>query len=90
MYGELAGSRYDVPITEFLDIAGSAPADTGSYRARILSVHQIGDAANAVVAEDGYWGTVSFIDFFALNRISGSWKIVNKSFIHTGGEPPTH
>jgi len=90
MFGELAGTRYDVPITEFFEIAVSAPAETGSYRARVVSVHQVGDAANAVVAEDGYWGTVSFVDFFTLNRIDGSWRIVNKSFVHTGGEPPAH
>jgi hypothetical protein len=47
MYGELAGTRYDVPITQFFEIAASAPADTGSYRGRVLSVHQVGDAANA-------------------------------------------
>lgn len=90
MYGELAGTRYDVPISEFIEIAASAPADTGNYRTRVLSMHQVGDAANAVVAEDGYWGTVSFVTFFTMNRIGGWWKIVNKSFVHTGGEPPAH
>jgi hypothetical protein len=77
-----------MPITEFIELAVSEPADTGSYRGRVLSVHQVGDAANAVVAEDGYWGSLSFIDFFTLNRIEGAWKIVNKTFVHTGGEPP--
>ena len=33
-------------------------------------------------------GSVSVVDFFALARIDGAWKIVNKSFIHTGGELP--
>lgn len=88
MYGEVAGERYDMPITEFFDLAVKEPADTGSYQGRVLSVHQVGDAANAVVAEDGYWGSLSFIDFFTLNRIRGAWKIVNKTFVHTGGEPP--
>jgi hypothetical protein len=41
-----------------------------------------------VVAEEGYWGTVSFIDYFQLARIDGDWKIVSKLFVHTGGEPP--
>lgn len=88
MYGEVAGERYDMPIKEFIELAVSEPADTGSHRGRVLSVHQAGDAANAVVAEDGYWGSLSFIDFFTLNRIGGAWKIVNKTFAHTGGEPP--
>ena len=88
MFGGVAGERYDMPITEFFEVAEAEPADTGSHRGRVLSVHQVGDAANAVVAEDGYWGTLSFIDFFTLNRIAGGWKIVNKTFVHTGGELP--
>jgi hypothetical protein len=88
MFGEVAGERYDMPITEFFEVAEAEPADTGSYRGRVLSVHQVGDAASAVVAEEGYWGTLSFIDFFTLNRSAGVWKIVNKTFAHTGGEPP--
>ena len=88
MFGSLAGERYDVPIAELFSLAESAPADTGSYRSRVLSVQQTGDAAVAVVAEEGYWGTVSFIDYFLLARIDGDWKIVSKLFAHTGGEPP--
>jgi len=88
MFGSLAGERYDVPIQELFDLAVSAPADRGNYRARILSVQQTGDAAFAAVAEEGYWGTVSFIDYLSLAKIDGTWKIVNKTFAHTGGEPP--
>jgi Putative lumazine-binding len=40
------------------------------------------------VAEEGYWGTVSFIDYLLLARIGGDWKIVCKLFAHTAGEPP--
>src|SRR5918912_3474202 len=88
MFGSLAGERYDVPIEELFELAESAPADTGNYRSRVLSVQQTGDAAIGVVAEEGYWGTVSFIDYFLLARIGGEWKIVCKLFEHTGGEPP--
>ena len=88
MFGSLAGERYDVPIAELFELAQSAPADTGSYRSRVLSVQQTGDAAVGVVAEENYWGTVSFIDYFLLARIEGTWKIVSKLFAHTGGEPP--
>jgi hypothetical protein len=88
MFGSLAGERYDVPIEELFELAQSAPADTGNYRSRVLSVHQTGDAAVGVVAEEGYWGTVSFIDYFQLAHIDGDWKIVCKLFAHTGGEPP--
>jgi hypothetical protein len=88
MFGSLAGTRYDVPIEELFTLAESAPADTGTYRSRVLSVQQTGDAAVAVVAEENYWGTVSFIDYLLLARIDGAWKIVCKLFAHTGGEPP--
>jgi hypothetical protein len=88
MFGSLAGERYDVPIEELFALAQSAPADTGNYRSRVLSVQQTGDAAVGVVAEEGYWGSVSFIDYFQLARIEGDWKIVCKLFAHTGGEPP--
>jgi putative lumazine-binding protein len=88
MFGSLAGTRFDVPIEELFKLAESAPADTGAYRSRVLSVQQTGDAAVAVVAEEGYWGAVSFIDYLLLARIDGVWKIVCKLFAHTGGEPP--
>ena len=88
MFGSIAGTRYDVPIEELFELAESEPADTGTYRSRILSVQQTGDAAVAVVAEEGYWGSVSFIDYFQLARIDGDWKIVCKLFAHTDGEPP--
>src|ERR671939_129042 len=88
MFGSLAGERYDVPIAELFELAQSAPADTGSYRSRVLSVQQTGDAAVGGLAGEGYWGTVSFIDYFLLARIEGDWKIVCKLFAHTDGEPP--
>ena len=88
MFGSIAGTRYDVPIEELFELAESEPADTGNYRSRILSVQQTGDAAVGVVAEEGYWGSLTFIDYFLLARIDGDWKIVCKLFAHTGGEPP--
>jgi hypothetical protein len=88
MFGDLGGTRYDVPIQGLFDMAAKDPADTGDYRSRILSVSQLGDVATVTVAEEGYWGTVSFVDFLSLCRIEGRWKIVNKTFAHVGGEPP--
>jgi hypothetical protein len=89
MFGSLAGQRIDIPIQAFFELAAKGPADTaGTYRARILSLMRVGDAATAVIAEDGFWGRVSFVDFFTLAKIDGRWWIVNKTFAHTGGEPP--
>jgi hypothetical protein len=33
-------------------------------------------------------GNCLFVDIFSLARIDGTWKIVNKTFVHTGGEQP--
>jgi hypothetical protein len=89
MFGSLAGQRVDIPIGGLFELAEKQPLDSdGSYRARIVSVDQVGDMATAVLAEDGCWGGVSFVDVFSLARIDGDWKIVNKTFAHTGGEPP--
>jgi ketosteroid isomerase-like protein len=88
MYGSVGGTRYDVPIAEFIKMAADMPADTGSYKGTVTSVTQVGDAAVATVAEDGCWGEVSFVDFFSLVFIGGAWKVVNKCFAHTAGEMP--
>ncbi|MGB2875439.1 MAG: nuclear transport factor 2 family protein, partial [Gaiellaceae bacterium] len=71
------------------DRHGRRAADGETYEARITSVEQVGDAATATLEETGCWGSVSFTDFFALSKIDGEWKIVSKTFAHTGGEMPT-
>ena len=89
MYGSIGGHRYDVPIGEMIKMAGARPADAGgSYQASIRSVDEEDDAAIAVVVEEGFWGALSFVDYFSLARIEGSWRIVNKTFAHTGGSMP--
>ena len=88
MYGSVGGTRYDMPIAEFVELAAKEPGDTGNHRARILSVQHTGDAAVAEVAEEGYWGSLSFIDYLQLARIEGTWKVVSKLFAHTGGDVP--
>ncbi len=89
MFGRLGKDRADMSIPELADLCAKYPLDTdGRYRGRIVSITQTGDAAVAVVAEDHCWGSVSFTDFLSLARIEGEWKIVNKTFEHTGGEPP--
>ena len=89
MWGSVLGERYDEPIDALFAMSDGKPADVdGSYKATVTSIEQHGDVATAVLAEEGVWGNVSVVDFFALARIDGAWKIVNKSFIHTGGELP--
>ena len=53
IFGSLADDRYDVTVSEFIDLRVSAPADTGSHQARILSVRHTGDAASVAMAEAG-------------------------------------
>ena len=89
MWGSMGGQRFDVPITEMIAMVDGKPVDVdGSYKTEITAVEQTEDTASVTLAEEGFWGTVSFVDFFALARIDGEWKIVNKTFVHTGGEPP--
>jgi hypothetical protein len=87
MYGAVGGDRYDQPLADFAKLMAQTPGGD-ALRARIASIERIGDAATAVVIEEGFWGTLSFVDFFALARIDGRWQIVNKTFAHTGGDPP--
>jgi len=90
MFGQMGGQRLDMPIGDFFGLAAARPLKTDdSFAARVAPVEQTGDAATAVVTEEGAWGSVSFVDYFTLARIDGDWKIVNKTFAHTGGEPPT-
>jgi len=89
MWGSMMGQRYDGPIEEMIAMVDGHPGDVdGSYHAHITSLEQSDDVASVMLAEEGFWGTLSFVDFFALARIDGTWKIVNKTFVHTGGEPP--
>ena len=92
MFGELGGQRYDVPVSELIAMVTAQPLDTGdgNFEARIVSIEQVGDVASATIEEDGAWGAISFTDFFTLSKIDGQWKIVNKTFAHTGGELPPH
>ena len=90
MFGAVGGHRYDLPISQLIEIVTSEPFNShGSYNARITSVQQVGDAATAIVEEDGIWGALSCVDFMSLAKIDGSWKIVSKTFENTAGEMPT-
>ena len=87
MYGAIGDTRYDMPISDFIEHVQQSPADVdGTYRARITSIVQAGDAAAATVSEENYAGTLWCADFFTLCRHDGRWRIVNKTF--TGGPMP--
>src|SRR5436190_4609254 len=89
MFGSVSGQRFDMPIAKMIELTATQPLDSdGGFSARITALEQVGDAATARLEEDGCWGNLSFVDFFALTKIDGAWKIVNKTFAHTGGEMP--
>ncbi len=89
MFGTVGGQRLDMPISEMIKMIVDKPADVdGTFHATVRSVEEEGDVAVVVLEEEGFWGALSFVDFFSLARIDGSWKIVNKAFAHTGGELP--
>jgi hypothetical protein len=89
MFGSISGQRFDMPIAQMIETVTAQPLDAdGSFAARITEVEQVGDAATVTLEEDGCWGNLSFVDYFALTKIDGTWKIVNKTFAHTGGEMP--
>ena len=89
MFGSVAGTRDDEPIGELIALVEEHPADVdGSFRTRVVSVEQVSDAAFVVLEEEGFWGTLSMTDVFTLVQIDGVWRIANKTFAHTAGEPP--
>jgi hypothetical protein len=79
---------YNIGMPEFYKDMASDPLNRGRYRARVISIQQFGSAAVVVLAEDGCWTDVSFVDILSLWKSNGAWKIVNKTFAHTGGTPP--
>ena len=89
MFGTLGRERVDMPITSMIEMVAAQPMNAaGTYEANITAVVSTGDAATATVEETGCWGAVSFVDYFLLSRTDGTWKIVAKSFAHTGGDMP--
>jgi hypothetical protein len=89
MFGEVFGRRYDEPIASFFEMCEDHPLGKGNrYRSRIVSITPVGPAAMVMVAEDGCWGSASFVDFFTVTQINGTWKITNKTFAYTGGDIP--
>jgi hypothetical protein len=89
VFGAFGGQRVDVPAADMIAMIAQQPADVdGSFDATIQSLEVHSDVAVATVAEENFWGTVSFIDVFSLACFDGDWKIVNKVFTHTGGTPP--
>jgi len=84
-YGTMAGTDYDLDKKSFVDLMVGSPGDAGNLVAKISDIQIDGTAASAVIKEEGFWGTLSFTDYFQLCVLEGRWQITSKTFAHTGG-----
>ena len=90
MMGHIGPMDTYVPITDFFAMVEGQPGMAGpNYRATIRNIDLVGDAGVAVLVESDYFGC-DFVDYFTVARIDGRWQITNKTYAHTGGQPPTH
>ncbi|MCZ7665272.1 MAG: nuclear transport factor 2 family protein [Thermoleophilia bacterium] len=67
----------------FLTDVGSRPSMAESdapYRAEISSIEVSGRAASATLTESGFFGVMSFVNYFTLLETEGDWKIISKTF----------
>jgi hypothetical protein len=85
-FGTMGGVDYDVDKAGFVGLMVETPADGGNLKAEITDIQIDGTVAMATVKEEGFWGTLSFTDYFTLSILDGRWQITNKTFAHTGGE----
>ena len=89
MMGHIGPTDLYVPITDFFKMVEHQPGMAGpNYRADVRSIDLAGDAGVAVLVETDYLGC-DFVDYFSVARIGGRWQITNKTFAHTGGQPPS-
>lgn len=66
---------------------GKPPADEAQRKRRVVMVDVTGDAAVAKVELD--FPEVKFTDYFAMLKIGGEWKIVNKIFHRAAKTKPS-
>ena len=89
MFGSIAGQRFDAPFATMIQEVTANPLDSdGSYSGRIISVDQTGEAAIATVEESGCWGNLSFVDYFTLAKIDGTWKFARQLIVTNNAHNP--
>ena len=88
MMGHIGPMDTYIPIDQFFEMVAAQPGMAGpGYRATIRTIDVVGDAGVAVLVESDYLGC-DFVDYFSVARIDGRWQITNKTYAHTGGQPP--
>lgn len=70
-FGTMAGTDYDIDKPAFIALMVESPGDGGELVAKITDVQIDGIAATATVKEEGFWGTLSFTNFFQLFVLKG-------------------
>jgi len=56
-------------------------AESGApYKAEIKFVDVAGQIATVILVETGFFGVMSFTDYFQLLKEHGEWKIISKTF----------
>ncbi|MEO7855197.1 MAG: nuclear transport factor 2 family protein [Rubrivivax sp.] len=90
MFGHIGPMDTYIPISGFFDMVQAQPGMAGpKYKAVVRSIDLAGDAGVAVLVETDFLGC-DFVDYFSVARIGGRWQITNKTYAHTGGQPPSH
>jgi hypothetical protein len=82
-FGSMDDVEYDTDKEEFTALMVVTPGKPSS--AKIVDIQINDTAATAIVKEEGFWGTLSFTNFFNLAILDGRWQITCKTFAHTGG-----
>ena len=82
-FGTVDGTDYDLDKEGFVTYMVGTPGKPTS--AKIVDIQIAGTAATATVQEEGFWGTLSFTDYFQLAKLDGRWQITCKTFAQTGG-----
>jgi hypothetical protein len=78
----------NVPIADYFTWVASQPGLAGpSFRAVLRTIDLCGDAGMVVLVSSDYSGC-DFVDYLSVARFDGRWQITNKTYAHTGGEPP--
>lgn len=79
-FGYMNNQSYDMRKPDFIELMVKQPADTGGLDSDIVAIQQVGNAASVQVNDSGWWGDMSFTNFFQLVKFGSSWKIVSKAF----------
>jgi hypothetical protein len=83
-FGSMDGVDYDMDKEGFVALMVETPGHPTA--AKIVDIQIAGTAATATVKEEGFWGGLSFTDFFQLSILEGHWQITCKTWARTGGQ----